>query len=296
MKYKTITFYKYVELKNPEQFREYLRGLCEGLNLFGRILIAEEGINAGVSGSVEEIEKFKQIIKTKRKFSDLTFRENASDKNSYHKLVVRVRPEIIAFGKKVNLRKKGKYLSPERFKKWLDREEDLVILDARNDYETKIGKFKNALILPIENFNEFTEAAEKILVDKKDKKIIMYCTGGIRCEKSSAYLKEKGFKNVFQLKGGIINYVNEFPNTHFKGSCFVFDDRLSKNTGSDEVLSCCEICGASSDKYLDCHNMDCDKLFVCCEDCQKKMNKTCSEVCKNSGRHRDTNPRLTINN
>ena len=295
MDYKTITFYKYVNLKNPEETKGYIKGLCQGLNLLGRILVGKEGINAGISGRKEDIEKFKQAIEAKREFADLTYREQDVEKNSYHKLVVKTRKEIVALGKEVNMRKKGKHVSPERLKKWIDRKEDIIILDARNDYEAKIGKFKDAVVLPIKTFREFPDAAEKALQDKKDKKIVMYCTGGIRCEKSSAYLREKGFKNVFQLKGGIINYANQFPSTHYEGKCFVFDDRLSGDVKSEDVLTNCELCGTECDTYIDCHNMDCDKLTLSCKGCQEKFNMTCSESCKNAPRHRNNNPRLIAN-
>ena len=287
MEYKTITFYKYVNLKDPEQVKGYVKGLCEGLNLLGRVLIGKEGINAGISGRIDEIEKFKELLQKTREFSDLTYREQLSEENTYHKLIVKKRKEIVVLDKEVNIEKKGQHITPERLKKWIDRGEKITILDARNDYEAELGKFKGAITLPIKNFREFPEAAEKELEGKEDETIVMYCTGGIRCEKSSAYLKDKGFKKVFQLQGGIINYNNQFKDKNFEGSCFVFDDRLSDGIGSDDPLTKCEVCGEDSDKYIDCHNMDCDRLFICCESCQKEMNKTCSLTCKNSSRHRD---------
>ena len=177
------------------------------------------------------------------------------------------------------------YISPEKLEKWFDRGEDFIIIDARNDYESKVGKFKNALTLPIENFRDFPKAVEKF-ENLKDKKIVTYCTGGIRCEKASAYMKSKGFKNVLQLEGGIINYVDKFPGKHFEGACFVFDDRLTADTGSKEKLGKCEICETPCSDYTDCYNLDCDKLFICCENCREKMNNTCSEECKNAKRLR----------
>lgn len=293
MEFKTVTFYKYVKIQNPEEAKGYFRGLCESLDLLGRILIGEEGVNAGVSGPKAGIEKFKQTIAKKREFTNMTYREQEVPSNSYHKLVVRVRKEIVALGQEVNIKHKGKHLSPRRFKRWLDRKEDIIILDARNDYETKIGKFEGALTLPISTFKEFPEAAEKALKGKEDKKIVMYCTGGIRCEKSSAFLRQKGFKNVLQLQGGIINYANQFKNDHYKGKCFVFDDRISGEANSEHVMSKCDICGTDSDLYINCHNMECDKLVVECPECQDKMNKTCSEECKNAPRQR---PMLMVAN
>lgn len=292
MEYKTITFYRYVRIANPQEMKGYFKGLCEGLNLLGRILVGEEGINAGVSGKKEDIETFKQLIGKRREFSKLTYREQDVPSNSYHKLVIKARKEIVALGMDIDIEKKGQHISPTKLKKWIDRGEDIVIVDARNDYEHEIGKFKDAITLPIKTFKEFPDAAEKALEDK-NKTIVMYCTGGIRCEKASAALKEKGFKKVYQLDGGIINYANQFPNDHYKGKCFVFDDRLSGDVKSEDILTKCEICGEPSDAYIDCHNMECDKLTIECPSCQEKMNRTCSEACKNATRQR---PILMVGN
>ncbi len=283
MEYKVVSLYKYSIIKNPELLRDELRDFCTKRNILGRILVSEEGINAAVSGKNKEIEEFEAILL--KKFPELTFREQKCKENAYHKLVVRVRPEVVVFGKKVDLSKTGKHLTPEEFDQ-ISKEKDVVILDARNDYEYKVGKFKNAVELGIKTFKEFPEAAKK-LEKQKDKKIVMYCTGGIRCEKASAFLKEKGFKNVYQLQGGIINYANSSSKNNFEGTCFVFDDRLSAKIG--EPISTCEICGDLSDEIINCHNLDCDKLFVCCEKCQTKMNKNCSEKCKKSKRQRKLN-------
>jgi len=293
MEYKTITFYKYVKLDNPDQITGYFRGLCESLDLLGRILIGKEGVNAGVSGTKDNIEKFKKIIESKRQFAKMTYREQEVQDNSYHKLVVKVRNEIVTLGKDVDMTKKGRHVTPSRLKKWLDRNEEVIMLDARNDYEAKIGKFNNAVVLPIDKFRDFPEAAEKALKGKEDKRIVMYCTGGIRCEKSSAYLRQKGFKNVFQLQGGIINYANQFPNDYYKGKCFVFDDRISGDVKSENVMSKCELCGVDCDLYINCHHLECDKLIVSCPECQEKMNMTCSQECKSAPRQR---VRLMISN
>jgi len=279
---KVITFYRYKEIKNPLALVEYLRGVCKGLDLLGRILIGEEGVNGGVSGESKNIEKFKELIQ--EKFGKLTFRILDCEENAYHRLVVRERDEILKFGEKVNLKESGEYIKPKKLKEWLDDKKDIVLLDARNDYEFKVGKFKNAVVLPIKNFYDFPKEIKRI-EHLKEKEIVIYCTGGIRCEKSSAFLKENGFKNVFQLEGGIINYINEFKDEHYEGGCFVFDDRLVFEHGKE--ISECEICAGKSSKYIDCHNLDCDRLFICCSKCQNKMNKTCSEECMKAERHRN---------
>lgn len=247
------------------------------------MLVAQEGINGAVCGRKEAIEQLKAELKQDCRFRDLTFREQEAEKQTYHKLIVRVRKEMVVFGHPVDLKKTGTYLSPQELKKWYDEKKDFVIIDARNDYEYTVGKFKNAVTLAIHNFREFPCAVDKIQ-QLKNKKIVTYCTGGVRCEKASAYLREQGFKEVYQLQGGIINYENQLPHTNFEGSCFVFDDRKVAQGG--EAISTCVHCGELSDAIINCHNLDCDILFVSCERCQKKMNGCCSTECQKAPRQR----------
>lgn len=287
MGYKVISFYKYAVLENPKQLRDQLRRYCQQNAILGRILIGKEGLNGAVSGKKEQIELFKPFLKQNPLLTDLTFREQETENNSYHKLVVKVRNEICAFGAEVNvIKNKGKHLPPQQLKEWYEKNEDFVIVDARNDYEFDVGRFRNAVKLPIKNFREFPPAAKK-LESLKDKKIVLYCTGGIRCEKASAYLKEQGFSEVFQVEGGIINYVHQCPNTYWEGGLFVFDDRLVSDVGTP--ITFCKHCEKDCEQYVNCHNLDCDKLFISCESCQKNMNKTCSETCKNAPRQRKIN-------
>jgi len=305
--HKVISFYKYIEIKNPEELMTYLRDKCNNLNILGRILIGKEGINGAVCGKVNNIEYFKNWISSDSLlnglFSNLTFREQEEKSQVYHKLVTRIKDEIVALGVNVDLNKKGGHISPEKLKELLDNKEDIVLLDARNKYEAEVGKFKNAIILPIDNFRELPKAIEKNIElnkikeerGKNNKKIVMYCTGGVRCEKSSALLKEKGFKEVYQLEGGIINYVNQFPNTHYEGSCYVFDDRKVSDVSST-IISKCNICDEKTSSYINCHNLDCDKLFICCMGCQKKLNKCCSEECKSSDRQRPNDKKIKDEN
>ncbi|MDP2628355.1 MAG: rhodanese-related sulfurtransferase [Nanoarchaeota archaeon] len=288
MKFKTITFYKFFDVSSPEELLKYLKEICESLELKGRILIGKEGINAGVSGEKEKIKIFIEKIKEKDYFKDLTFRETDSEKNSYHKLVVRIRQEIITLGKSIDMKNKADYISPAELKQLFDKNEDFVILDTRNEYEARIGRFKNSLFLKIENFRDFPNELRNIQ-SMKNKKIITCCTGGIRCEKATALMKQEGFENVLQLRGGIIEYVNNFPGQEFEGDCFVFDDRLTISTGSEKKLEKCEICGIPCNDYIDCHNMNCDRLFISCKNCQEKMNRTCCDECKNSERQRPEN-------
>ena len=281
MSHNIISFYKYVQLKDPQQIQQCLHELCQHHHILGRILVAEEGINGAICGTIEEITLFKQALETK--FPNLTYRELPSNTNVYHKLVVRVRPEIVKFGHPVNPNNKGIHLPPQQLKSWYDQKKPFTIIDARNDYEYDVGKFNNAIKMPIRTFREFPHAAQQ-LEHLKDQTIVLYCTGGIRCEKASAYLKEQGFQDVYQIEGGIINYINQLPNTYWEGELFVFDDRLTAETG--EPITHCRFCNEKSGKYFNCHNLDCDAFFISCPQCRKNMNTTCSEKCKASPRQR----------
>jgi len=283
MQYKVISFYRYVQIGEPEELREELKKYCEEHKILGRILIATEGINGAVSGRVEDVTLFQQFLRGNKFFSGLTFREQETEENTYHKLVVRVRNEIVRFGVPVTFEKPGTHLSPGELEKWYETNEDFVIIDARNGYEYEVGRFKNAVRLPIENFREFAGMVTE-LEKYKAKKMVLYCTGGIRCEKASAYLKEQGFDSVYQVEGGVINYVNQFPNAHWEGGLFVFDDRLVSDVG--ETITLCEHCGVAEKQYRNCHNLDCDELFICCGSCTEEMKSCCSEKCMIAPRQR----------
>ena len=281
MDYSVITFYKYQEINYPDELRDTLRLFCEELGLFGRILIGQEGINAGISGKKKNIDKFKSEIS--KVFTNLIFNEHKCEKNTYHKLIIRTRKEIVKFGKEVNINNVGDHINPVELKFMMDNHEDFILLDARSDYETNIGKFKDAKILPINKFRNFPDKVKDLNLDKS-KKIITYCTGGVRCEKASAYLKENGFEDVGQLQGGIINYLEQFNDGNFEGNLFVFDDRLVAY--NNKSVSFCDYCKSSSDNYINCHNMDCDKLFICCNSCKLENKNTCSTKCRIAPRQR----------
>ena len=254
MQYQVISFYKYVLIENPQELQDLLRKHCQEHGLLGRILLGKEGLNGAVSGKKEQVQRFKGLLLQNPLFSWLTFREQEYHQNAYHKLVVKVRKEICAFGAEVDVAKsKGQHLPPQQLKGWYEQNEDFVMVDARNEYEFEVGRFKDALNLNLKNFREFPAAAKQ-LEAIKDKKIVLYCTGGIRCEKASAYLKEQGFPKVYQIEGGIINYVNQFPDTHWEGGLFVFDDRLVSDVG--EPITFCKHCEKDCEQYVNCHNQD----------------------------------------
>lgn len=274
------SFYKYVNVKAPVSFQIKHQEFCNKLGIKGKVLVAKEGINGSVSGTKEQIYEYKKEIIKNKLFSDLLFKDTIAEEHPFKKTIVRTRKEIVTSNLKVKLRNKGKYISPEELNNLIERNEDFIILDARNNYESKIGKFKGAITPNIETFREFKKVI-KDLSKFKDKKIVTYCTGGVRCEKASAFLKENGFNNVFQLNGGIINYINQFPDKYFEGRCFVFDDRLSIPSGKNtKDITICEICHIPSGRYINCANKKCDNLFICCEECDFKLNHTCSKGCR----------------
>jgi len=275
------SFYKYVKIDDPGELRQKYFDLCISLGLKGTILIAEEGINGSICGTKNNVAQFKEHLIKNDLFSDLEFKEQETNKVAFKKMFVRVKKEIVNLGLNLSLKNTAKYISPKQLKEMLDKNDDIALVDMRNDYEFRIGKFRNARSLNIETFRQLPQGIKNI-EDLKEKKVVAYCTGGIRCEKASAFLIENGFKEVYQLKGGILKYGEEFPDTHWEGKCFVFDERLAVDLNhKSEPLNKCSWCGKKSDDYAQCTNKECDNLFVCCGQCKENHNGCCSEGCVN---------------
>ncbi len=243
--------------------------------------MAKEGINGTVSGTTEQIEKYERKINNYKEFSDVKFKRTISTYHPFRKTIVRIREEIVTSRFNVDAEKVGKHLSPSEVKKLYDNNEDFIILDARNNYESKIGKFKNAITPNIKTFRQFPKIIAE-LKKYKNKKVIMYCTGGVRCEKASALLIKEGFEDVNQIDGGILSYIAQYPDTYFEGRCFVFDNRLSVESGENtKEISMCELCHEPCGDYINCANTYCDKLFISCKECRKQFKETCSKNCRN---------------
>ena len=293
--YKTLLFYKYVTIANPEEFvAEHLQ-FCKKLGIKGRILVASEGINGAVSGTEEQIDAYIEGAHQYKFLKDMIFKSSYSEGHIFQKMHVRLRNEICALKLEDDVdpnMETGKYLPPEELHKWYENNEDFIIVDTRNNYEWEVGKFKNARVIDIEYFRDFPKGVDDI-EDLKDKKVVAYCTGGIRCEKASAYLIKRGFKDVYQLEGGILNYAAQTNGRHWEGKCFMFDDRLVvpiNHTEEDKVISQCSHCQQSSDRYMNCPNIDCNKLYICCEACDEEKGGFCCESCQHSTRVRDRRP------
>ncbi|NCN87735.1 MAG: rhodanese-related sulfurtransferase [Candidatus Pacebacteria bacterium] len=284
-KYKVLLYYKYVNLEDPQEVKKWQKELCDSLNLKGKILVADEGINGTLAGLSADSDEYIKQTMARPKFSDMEWKISYSDTQIFPKMKVKYRPEIVTLGikrtgKDVNIDNKAHYIEPEELLSLYEEDEDFLILDARNLYEAKIGKFKNAITPPIDCFREFPAFA-KTIEDYKDKNIVTYCTGGIRCEKASAYLRENGFKKVRQLHGGIQTYSEKTGGKHFEGEMFIFDDRLHipVNTVNPTDIAECKHCKKNVSRYIDCSVIGCPSLFICCNECEEEHQATCSDKC-----------------
>ncbi len=284
---RTLSFYKYFKLGNPELFRDYLFFVWSKLDILGRIYVANEGINAQISVPNENYNKFEKSIEEITPLNGIRLNlavEHYS--KSFLKLTIKVREKIVADGlddKSFDVTQIGDHLNAKEFNKMLN-DKNTVCIDMRNHYESEIGFFKGAVKPDVDTFRESLEVIDEQLEQNgKDKNYLMYCTGGIRCEKASAYLKHKGVDNVFQLEGGIIEYTRQVKKNklknNFLGKNFVFDERKSERI-SEEVVSSCHQCGAPADTHVNCANVACHLLFIQCRKCQEKMNTCCSDDCK----------------
>lgn len=282
----TLSFYRYIQLPDPTEYRNQLFLDLSNLAVFGRIYVAHEGINAQISVPEEKFEDFKTYIANSPELKGIRLNIAVDDDGkSFFQLKIQVRNKIVADGLNddtFDVTDRGVHLSAEEFNK-LATDPNTVIVDMRNHYESEVGHFENAICPDVDTFRESLPIVEKMLEDKKEKNIVMYCTGGIRCEKASAYYKHKGFKNVFQLDGGIIEYAREVKNkgleNKFKGKNFVFDERLGERI-SDEIISTCHQCGQPCDDHTNCKNDGCHLLFIQCKECAEKHQGCCSVECK----------------
>jgi UPF0176 protein len=281
----TISFYAYFPIADPQQFRDEWYRSLSALQVFGRIYIAQEGVNAQISVPQSHFEALKQYLQSIAGLENLRLNIALDDDGkSFWVLRIKVREKIVADGIEdagFDMQQKGKYVDAVTFNT-LTNDPDTIVVDFRNHYEYEVGHFEQAIEIPADTFREQLPAAVEMLQDKKDKTIIMYCTGGIRCEKASAWMLHNGFKNVFHLEGGIIHYANTvkeqgLPNK-FRGKNFVFDERLGERI-SDEIIAQCHQCGQPADTHTNCANDGCHLLFIQCETCAAAYKGCCSEAC-----------------
>jgi len=260
--YPVILFYKYVAISDTEAFATEQRTRCSSLGLKGRILIATEGINGTLAGPADGINRYVAALKMDARFSDIEIKVSAGDAGTFPKLVVKVRAEIVTLNVGAITPDKNNHLSPREWQKMLEEGPDTVLLDIRNRFESDAGKFENAVTCDIEHFRELPRYVDR-LQNLKNKTVLMYCTGGIRCEKASALLRKQGFEKVFQLHGGIAAYQEQFGNEHWQGECFVFDQRMTVRVEEGLVqIGRCAHTGRATSRFVNCLHDPCHKLFI----------------------------------
>ena len=282
----TVSFYRYFFIEDPARFRDELYKGLNALHVFGRIYVANEGINAQASVPESHYEAFRDYLYGIPELDGLRINVAVDDDGkSFWVLKIKVREKIVADGildPDFDMANRGKYVNAEEFNR-LTEDPETIVVDMRNHYEYEVGHFANAIEVPSDTFREQLPMAAEMLGDQKDKNIIMYCTGGIRCEKASAYMLHRGFKNVFHLEGGIIHYANNVRkqglDNKFRGKNFVFDQRMGERI-SDEVIAQCHQCGQPADTHTNCANQGCHLLFIQCEACAKTFQGCCSAECK----------------
>ncbi len=273
MDYVVILFYKFIDLENPEAFAVEHKNKCRELNLLGRMIVAEEGINGTFEGKREDIEKYKEFLRSDSRFSDIVIKESAGTGAAFPKLKVKVRDEVVTLGAgRFNVAKEtAKELGVSDLQKWYENNEDFVVLDLRNDYEIASGRFDRTIDPGLSNFRDLPNKLKE-LENLKNKRIVTVCTGGIRCEKATCLLKKEGFTDIYQLKDGIHTYMKEYPGQNFKGSLFVFDNRMITDVvdipeEKKVTVGQCIFCKNTSETYYSDDRVRPSKKVICCDKC-----------------------------
>lgn len=292
-KYRVLLYYKYTNIDDYKIYRNEHLAFCKRMKIKGRILISPEGINGTCAGTFNQTERYMEYLQNDPRFSGIVFKMDYEDVNPFDRIHVRAKNELVTFnaGDDLNpLISTGTHLKPSDFNNML-KDPNVIVLDGRNDYEWDLGHFRNAIRPEIKNFREFPEFIRKNLSQYKDKKVITYCTGGVRCEKLTSFMIKEGFKDVYQLDGGIVTYGKDedVKGDLFDGKCYVFDERISvgiNRTESNIVVSKCLHCGELSDRYVNCANPECNLQYFCCVKCEPISKRSCSDSCREHPRNR----------
>ena len=287
--HKILLYYKYTYIEDPKTFQKEQMELCKKLNLKGRVIVAHEGINGTLEGKKKDVEKYCDELKEDFRFADTHFKLSDGSGITFPRLSIKVRDEIVSAHlgeddidpQKVT----GKYLMAEELHQWIKEGREFYIVDMRNDYEQEVGIFENSILPGLTNFRDLPQAVLK-LAHLKDKIIVTVCTGGVRCEKASGFLVKHGFKNVYQLYGGIVTYMEKYPNEDFNGALYVFDTRVVMAFGKSEieggerkVIGKCAVCSVPCENYINCSDIFCHRHFICCEKCAALTEK-CPMGCR----------------
>lgn len=286
LEYTILLFYKYVHINNPKEVCDAQRKLCEDLGLKGRLIIAHEGINVTLEGTTENTQKYIEELERDPRFLNIHFKRSIGTGESFPKLSVKVRPEIVTLHLEEDINPNemtGTHLKPEELKRWYEEGKEFYVIDMRNDYEYRVGHFKDSVLMPVQNFRDIPSALSHI-EHLKEKTVVPVCTGGVRCEKASGLLVREGFKDVYQLDGGIVTYMEKFPAEEFKGTLYVFDKRITMDfdpKDRHEVVGTCDKCGVACETFLNCRNKQCNKKMLCCESCRSEEGIVfCSDECE----------------
>lgn len=268
--YTILLYYKFVQINNPEEIRDEQKKICTELDLQGRILVAPEGINGTVEGSKEACDSYREYMSTHELFSDMPFKESAGIGNAFNKLKVKAREEVVSLGTgALDQSKTAKELTADELQSWYENNEDFVVLDLRNTYEIVSGKFDKTIDPGLDNFRELPDKIDDLKKELAGKKVVTVCTGGIRCEKATCLMNE-GFENLYQLKDGIHTYMEKYPGQHFKGTLFVFDNRMTTDVvpiENKEITGNCEYCATPTEDYANDDSIKPSRKFLCCHDC-----------------------------
>lgn len=278
---KIILYYKFAPVKDPHLTMMWQKELCSRLELKGRIIVSEHGINGTLGGKTKNLKQYTRAMNESVTFKEIQYKWSDGSADDFPRLSVKVRKELVTLnaGEDFDVFNGGKALKPKKWHDFIANNPDAIILDGRNDYESDIGKFKGAIAPKINVFKDVKDELKKL---PKDKPILTYCTGDIRCEYLSAYMKHKGFKDVYHLDGGIVKYGQEFGDDGFwEGKCFVFDKRMSLAFSDDSKdIGSCIHCGGSTSNYENCSNVSCNRLAIVCEDCTHKITTCDKNECK----------------
>lgn len=294
--YEIILFYNYVLIESPEELRDEQFELCRKLGLTGRVIVAKEGINVTLEGTKENIQKYLDVFLADSRFTKTHIKRSVGTGEAFPKLSVKVRPEIVSLHlgtcdidpNEIT----GVHLSPEELHKWIHSEREFYIVDMRNAYEHKVGYFENSILPPLDNFRDLKKLV-KTISHLKNKTVVTVCTGGVRCEKASGFLMTQGFTDVYQLDGGIVSYMEKYPNEDFVGKLYVFDGRVSMGFYTDDqkhvIVGRCEACDTQSENYVNCQNDSCHRHFIICEKCIESAGgkAKCPNVCMLTRRKKD---------
>jgi predicted sulfurtransferase len=279
-----LLFYKYVQIDNPVQIQTWQKQLCAQLGLTGRILLAHEGINGTLGGTKQATDAYIAAMTQHPLFGGIDFKTSEGGAHAFPRCKIVIKKEIVHLGidpKDLTVADTAQHLTPEQTHElFLNPPKDFVVLDGRNNYESAVGKFVGAVTPDIRYFRQFPEYVDQNVDQFKDKTVFMYCTGGIRCERASAYLEKKGIaKKIYQVEGGIHRYVEKFPYGFFRGTNYVFDQRITVKV-NDDVIGSCLNCNTASDQYFNCLNALCNKHFTSCHSCHDQFSGTCGQICQ----------------